>query len=65
MTKLTMPGLAIGGGGHGGMGKLQGEQLSEYATKVTKKVLPDWGHWLPEECASALNPVVVNFLTAK
>lgn len=64
-TKLKMPVLAIGGGGHGGMGKLEGEQLSEYATSVTKVVIPNCGHWLPEECAPALNPVVVNFLTAK
>ena len=64
-TKLTMPVLAIGGGGHGGMGKLEGDQLSEYATNVTAKVLSGCGHWLPEECAATLNPVIVKFLTAK
>lgn len=62
-TKLTMPVLAIGGGGHGGMGPLEGDQLREYATDVHSEVLPACGHWLPEECASALNPLVVNFLT--
>lgn len=62
LTKLTMPVLAIGGGGHGGMGQLQGEQLKEYANDVTDVVLPDCGHWLPEECPVALNPLVVEFL---
>jgi pimeloyl-ACP methyl ester carboxylesterase len=60
-----MPVLAIGGGGHGGLGSLEGDQLNDYATNVTAKVLPGCGHWLPEECASTLNQVVVTFLTAK
>lgn len=64
-TKLTMPVLAIGGGGHGGMGKLEGDQLREYAINVRGEVLPGCGHWLPEECPAMLNPMVVNFLTAK
>jgi pimeloyl-ACP methyl ester carboxylesterase len=63
--KLTMPVLAIGGGGHGGLGKFEGDQLSDYATNVESKVLPGCGHWLPEECPASLNPLVVNFLTAK
>jgi pimeloyl-ACP methyl ester carboxylesterase len=64
-TKLTMPVLAIGGGGNGGLGKLEGDQLKEYATNVQAEVLPECGHWLPEECPAALNPMVVKFLTAK
>jgi pimeloyl-ACP methyl ester carboxylesterase len=60
--KLTMPVLAIGGGGHGGMGKLQGDQMREYASNVTSHELPGCGHWLPEECPTLLNPLVVDFL---
>ncbi|MBB3974269.1 alpha/beta fold hydrolase [Hansschlegelia beijingensis] len=63
-TKLTMPVLAIGGGGHGGLGALQGEQTREYAKNVRAEVLPGCGHWLPEECGGTLNPMVVGFLTA-
>lgn len=65
VQKLTMPVLAIGGGGNGGMGKLQSDQLKEYAINVRGEVLPKCGHWLPEECPGALNPLVVEFLTAK
>jgi pimeloyl-ACP methyl ester carboxylesterase len=60
-----MPVLAIGGGGHGGMGRLEGGQLREYATDVTGVVLPGCGHWLPEECPAALNPLVVDFLAGR
>lgn len=62
-TRLTMPVLAIGGGGHGGMGQLQVDQLREYGTDVEGLVIPDCGHWLPEECAQPLNRAVVEFLT--
>ena len=62
-TKLKMPVLAIGGGGHGGMGQLQIDQLKEYAEDVTGEVVPNGGHWLPEECPDALNRLVVDFLT--
>ncbi|EZP49974.1 alpha/beta fold hydrolase [Sphingomonas sp. RIT328] len=61
-TKLRMPVLAIGGGGHGGMGRLEGDQLKEYAIDVRGEVLPGCGHWLPEECAATLNPMVAAFL---
>lgn len=64
-TELTMPLLAIGGGGHGGFGKGEGDQLRKYATNVQSEVLPGCGHWLPEECANTLNPMVVKFLTSK
>jgi pimeloyl-ACP methyl ester carboxylesterase len=63
-TKITIPMLAIGGGGHGGMGAYETEMLRRYATDVTGKVLPGCGHWLPEECAGPLNQAVVNFLAA-
>ncbi len=61
-TKLGMPALAIGGGGHGGMGQLQVDQLREYGTNVEGLVIPECGHWLPEECAAPLNKAVVDFL---
>jgi len=32
---------------------------------VRGEVLPGCGHWLPEECPAVLNPMVVDFLTAK
>ncbi|TGN45374.1 alpha/beta hydrolase [Paracoccus liaowanqingii] len=60
---LTMPILAIGGGGHGGMGQFQVDQLRQYGTDVEGLVIPDCGHWLPEECAAPLNEAVVQFLT--
>jgi len=64
-TKLAMPVLAIGGGGQGGLGEFQGDQLREYAVNVRDVVLPGCGHWLTEECSDALNPLVVDFLTAE
>jgi pimeloyl-ACP methyl ester carboxylesterase len=63
-TKITIPMLAIGGGGHGGLGTYETEMLRRYATKVSGKVLPDCGHWLPEECAAPLNEAVLGFLDA-
>jgi pimeloyl-ACP methyl ester carboxylesterase len=61
-TKMRMPLLAIGGGGHGGLGKFQGDQMKKYATNVEGRVLLGCGHWFPEECAAPLNDMVVNFL---
>ncbi len=60
---LSMPVLAIGGGAS--MGDYLGEQLRRYASNVRSEVVPNCGHWMPEECAPALNSLVVNFLTAK
>ena len=64
-TKLQMPVMAIGGGGHGGLGSFQGDQMKKYATRVNSQVLPGCGHWLPEECAAQLNPLVKTFLNSK
>lgn len=63
--KIALPVLAIGGGGHGGMGKYQIEQIGRFATNVTGKVIPDCGHWLPEECTTELNSAVTTFLNAR
>ncbi|MGJ9420371.1 alpha/beta fold hydrolase [Massilia sp. CMS3.1] len=64
-TKITIPMLAIGGGGHGGMGNYQTTMLRRYANNVTGKVLPSCGHWLPEECSKPLNEAVLDFLAPK
>lgn len=64
-TKITVPVLAIGGGGHGGFGTAQADQVREYATNVEGLSLPGCGHWLPEECAAPLNQAVAGFLDRK
>lgn len=61
--KLRMPVLAVGGGGHGGLGQSQTDQLKEYAENVEGRVVPDCGHWLPEERPAELNKLVIDFLT--
>jgi pimeloyl-ACP methyl ester carboxylesterase len=61
-TRITIPELALGGGGHGGMGQFQIDQMRRFATNVTGKVLPGCGHWLPEECPDALSHAVIDFL---
>ncbi|ANH67452.1 alpha/beta fold hydrolase [Mitsuaria sp. 7] len=61
--KITVPAMAIGGGGHGGLGQFQADQMKRYATDVTGVVLPACGHWLPEECAAPLNDAVTGFLS--
>ncbi|HYG07173.1 MAG TPA: alpha/beta hydrolase [Stenotrophomonas sp.] len=61
-TKITIPAMAIGGGGRNGLGEFQADQMRHYATNVTGKVLPGCGHWLPEECTADLNRTVVSFL---
>jgi pimeloyl-ACP methyl ester carboxylesterase len=62
--KIEIPMLAIGGGGHGGMGEYENQVVSRYADQVTGKVLPNCGHWLPEECAAPLNEAVIDFLAS-
>lgn len=64
-TKITIPAMAIGGGGRNGLGEYQASQMRQYATDVTGKVLPGCGHWLPEECTGDLNREVIGFLSAK
>ena len=64
-TKVTVPVLAIGGGGHGGFGTGEADQIREYATSVEGLSLPGCGHWLPEECAGPLNGAVLGFLDRK
>lgn len=61
-TKLSLPILTIGGGGHGGFAAAEAEQISKYASNVRGLVLPGCGHWLPEECAALTNNAVLKFL---
>ena len=60
--RLLMPILAVGGGGHGGFGEAEAEQIRRYADDVTGRSLPGCGHWVPEEAPEQLNPVVIDFL---
>ncbi len=64
-TKIAVPVLAIGGGGHGGFGTAEADQVRHYATRVEGLSLPGCGHWLPEECAAPLGQAVVGFLGRK
>ncbi len=64
-TKLAMPIMIVGGGGYGGLGSFLADQMPDYATRYESHVLPGCGHWLPEECAETLNPLVVEFLNRK
>lgn len=61
-TKLKMPVMAIGGGGHGAVGNFLNNQLKEYADNVEPHVIPGSGHWVPEEQPEKLNKLVVEFL---
>ncbi len=62
-TKLGMPVLVVGGGGHGGMGQFEIEQMREYADNVEGHIIEGCGHWVPEEAPEALNTLVVDFLS--
>lgn len=65
-TTIKIPTLTVGGGGKNGLGTFIYDQLKAYGTpNLTGEVLPGCGHWLPEECAPTLNPLVVNFLNQK
>ena len=62
-SQLGMPVLAVGGGGHGGMGQFEIEQMRDYADNVEGHIIDGCGHWVPEEAPDALNPLVIEFLT--
>ncbi len=62
-TKIKIPAMAIGGGGTGGLGQFEADQLKEYAENVEGHVVPGSGHWLPEERPAELNKLVIDFLT--
>ncbi|UPG83950.1 alpha/beta hydrolase [Luteibacter aegosomatis] len=60
--KITVPSMAIGGGSEVSVGQFQVDQLAKYATSMKGVVLPNCGHWVPEECAAPFNEVIVDFL---
>ncbi|WP_292009912.1 alpha/beta hydrolase [Chryseobacterium sp.] len=60
-TKITIPMMAIGGGGIG-FGTQQAEQTRKYATNVIGEVIPKCGHWMPDECPKPLTKLIVDFL---
>ena len=62
-TKIKIPAMAIGGGGIGGLGQSEADQVKEYAENVEGHVVPESGHWVPEERPAELNKLVVDFLT--
>lgn len=61
-NKLTMKTMAIGGGSAVSVGQFQVDQLKQYASDMKGVVLPNCGHWVPEECPDTFNPTVRNFL---
>lgn len=62
-TKSSMPILVVGGGGHGGTGQFEIDQMQDYASHVEGHVIDGCGHWIPEEAPGLLNRLVVDFLT--
>ncbi len=62
--KLTMPVLAIGGGGHGGFGDKEAEQTRKYATNVQGLSIPNLRSLAAEECPGPLNEAVLAFLAS-
>jgi pimeloyl-ACP methyl ester carboxylesterase len=59
-TKLTMPGLSIGGGKS--LGKELGQQMKLVGANVTVIVLLDTGHWILEERPKETTEALVKFL---
>ncbi len=47
--KITLPALAVGGGEGWGRGQEVAKSLRQMATDVTELVIPECGHWIPEE----------------
>lgn len=64
-NKLTMRTMAIGGGSPVSVGQFQVDQLAKYATNMKGVVIPNCGHWVPEECAAPFHSTIINFLADK
>lgn len=60
--KLPMPVLAIGGAKGRGRGTEPEESLRRVATNVRGAVIPECGHFVPEEQPDALNRLLLDFL---
>ncbi|MDQ2137078.1 alpha/beta hydrolase [Alcaligenaceae bacterium B3P038] len=64
-NKLTMKTMAIGGGSPVSVGQFQVDQLAKYTTNMKGVVIPNCGHWVPEECTETFNATIVDFLDGK
>ena len=64
-NKLTMETMAIGGDSPVSVGQFQLDQLAKYTTNMEGVLLPNCGHWVPEECAESFNATITNFLADK
>lgn len=61
--KLTIPCLALGGGGYWGRGGEVATSLRRMANKVTEIVVPECGHWVPEEKPQLLSESIRDLLS--
>lgn len=59
--KLPMPVLAIGGAGGRGRGQEPEHSLRRVAKNVRGEVIPDCGHWIPEEQPEHLARLLMDF----
>lgn len=64
-NKLTMKTMAIGGGSPVSVGQFQIDQLAKYTTNMKGVVIPNCGHWVPEECAASFHTTIIDFLAEK
>lgn len=64
-NKLTMKTMAIGGGSPVSVGQFQVDQLKKYTTNMKGVVIPNCGHWVPEECADVFHTTILDFLADK
>ncbi|MET0183967.1 MAG: alpha/beta hydrolase, partial [Achromobacter sp.] len=64
-NKLTMKTMAIGGGSPVSVGQFQVDQLAKYTTNMKGVVIPNCGHWVPEECTETFNATIIDFLAGK
>jgi microsomal epoxide hydrolase len=61
-TPLTMPVLAIGG--DAGLGDAMRGTFERFSPQLSGAVIPDCGHYVPEECPQALLEILEPFLAA-
>ena len=61
-TKLTMPVLAIGGSG--GLGEAMRGTFAPFSPQLSGAVIPNCGHYVPEESPDALLAAMLPFLEA-
>ena len=59
--RLPMPVLALGGAGGRGRGREVEESLRRVADNVRGEVIPECGHWIPEEQPSYLSDRLLTF----